>query len=266
MNSDGLTARIDPLRGGKIVSLRDSTGYEWLSPPPEPRDYSGLPFVESEMCGWDECAPTITACRLDDGRALPDHGDLWDVAWRVEGDTLTARGRSMDYTFSRRTSTIERGLRFDYSVTAGAQATPFLWAAHPQFLAPAGSSIEVAAARVIDVLADEPEELVPTPGLLSIDSIEPGGCRKLYVSPAERVASAALVVPGHGRLELSWDAAVVPYVGLWFDAGCYARTPVIAIEPSTGYFDSLVTAIEQDRVLTIDPHTTVSWFVEVRVA
>jgi hypothetical protein len=263
---DGLTARIDPARGAKIVSLEDSTGYEWLAPPPPPAEYSGKSFVESEMCGWDECAPTIVACQLDDGSVLPDHGDLWDIAWQVDGDQLTGLGHSLGYTMSRSIRPTDGGLRLDYTVTAGARTTPFLWAAHPQFLAPEGSSIELGATRVVDVLIDEHRELELDPGLSSIDTVEPGGCRKLYVAPSQQVSSAALRVPGHGRLELSWNTDVAAYLGLWFDNGRYSREPVIAIEPSTGYFDSLATAIHSGRALSLQPRATVSWFVEVRAA
>jgi hypothetical protein len=266
VTGDGLTARVDASRGAKIVSLEDATGHEWLSPPPPLAAYSGRSFTDAEMCGWDECAPTISACRLDDGTELPDHGDLWDTEWQLDGDRLTARGHSMDYSISRGIHSIAGGLRLDYSVTAGARPTPFLWAAHPQFLAPAGSSVEVNATRVVDVMAEEQPELDLTPELATIDTVEQGGCRKLYVAPTQRVASAALAVPGHGRLELNWNVEVAPYLGLWFDNRRYSRVPVIAIEPATGYFDSLATALENDRALTLQPHATISWFVEVRVA
>ena len=40
-----------------------------------------------DASGWDECLPSVAACtvktagcRLD----IPDHGDLWRVAWEAE--------------------------------------------------------------------------------------------------------------------------------------------------------------------------------------
>lgn len=265
----GLTAAVLSSRGAKIVSLTDDGGNEWLLAPSGPLDRPpppGTPFIDAEMCGWDECAPSIVACEAPDGRWLPDHGDLWDAAWSVDGDAMTAHGTSLPYDFTRTIVPIDRGLRFDYRVaTSGDEDLPLLWATHPQFTAPAGSRVELDSPIVIDALDERDRRCELTAELSTIDSVEVGGCRKIYADPDRTLASAVLEVPGRGRLRLRWSATVAPYLGVWFDNGAFARQPVIALEPSTGFYDSLADAVRNRRVLIIEAARPVTWSLEVTV-
>ena len=173
----------------------------------------------------------------------------------------------MFYELHRAISPVNGGLRIDYRVTSHRDAPmPFLWAAHPQFVAPAGSHLVVDCATVVDALDAPDERRAWTPELAGIDTVPAGGCRKIYADPDEPVGSVSLVVPDAGELTLRWDPTLTPYVGLWFDQGAYARKPVIAIEPSTGFYDSLAGAIGNDRVLWVEPGLPVSWWVEVTAA
>lgn len=264
-----LRASVEPERGGKIDSLVDVHGYEWLAPPIDRRPPPARPgarFVEADMCGWDECAPTVTPCRLPDGRELPDHGDLWDVAWRPDesGDGWRAVGRSLPYTLRRWIEPTADGLGVHYAVRTDEEGLPFLWAAHPQLRAPAGSRVLLDADTVVDALADREPRLVWA-DVDAIDSVPEGGCRKIYAEPTEPVSTVAVVVPGHGTLELSWDGSVVPYLGVWFDRGAFAREPVIAPEPSTGFFDSAAYALASGRVPRLVAGEELCWSITVRL-
>lgn len=266
LETPALTVVVDAERGAKIVSLREPDGLEWLAAAesastPAP----GTSFVEAEMAGWDECAPTIVACDVE-GRSVPDHGDLWDRAFTRDGDTLVAEGASLGYRFSRSMRAVPGGVRFEYSAEALSRLVPFLWAAHPQFVATPGTRVELpGVSEVVDVL-DPGEPRLPWAGeLATIDTVPSGGCRKVYAEPSVH-ASAARLVRGDGRaLELHWSSECA-YVGVWFDGGAFSREPVIAIEPSTGYFDSLATAVARGRVPVLEPGSPLRWWVEVRPA
>ncbi len=81
--------------------------------------------------------------------------------------------------------------------------------------------------------------------------------------PDRPISEASLVHPDGARLTMRWSPEA-PYLGLWFDNGKFARGPVIAIEPSTGYYDRLTTAIELGRVSVLEPGSPLTWWVEVR--
>lgn len=260
-----LTAVVRAERGGKILSLRDGAGTEWLtqsrrsqSPPP------GTAFGDAEMAGWDECAPTIDRCVVH-GAVIPDHGDAWDAVWTGTGATLRHVGSSLPYRIERTlAATQDGGLRLSYRATADHGSVPFFWAAHPQFAAPPGTCVEVAPAPrlVVDVLADGWPTARWSEGLAGIDGVAPGGCRKLYVHPDERVASVDLVRRDGSRLRMTFSRSI-PYVGLWFDQGRYARAPVIAIEPAMAYADSLARAVELGTAPVLTPDRALEWWIEL---
>ena len=264
LDAPALSVVVDADRGAKIVSLREPDGLEWLAAadPAHPAP-PGASFVDAEMAGWDECAPSIVACEVA-GVEVPDHGDLWDRPFLGVGDELVAEGASFDYRFARSMRAIPGGVRFEYVAQARSTPVPFLWAAHPQFVAPPGTRVELpGVTEVVDVL-DPAEPLLPwTPALATIDTVSPGGCRKVYAAPSASARGARLVRADGRALELRWSLAC-PYVGVWFDRTAYSREPVIAIEPSTGYFDSLATAVERARVPVLDPGRALHWWVEVR--
>jgi hypothetical protein len=268
----GVMAAVDPTRGGKIVSLVDRNGKEWLA---QPSRRSAQPvrgdatFTQSDPAGWDECAPSIDACSVG-GRAIPDHGDLWTAAWKVHraGDRtldMWVDGRSLDYRFGRRITATKTGLRFEYEATALKGPTPFLWAAHPQFVSPTGSSVELppAVRTVIDVLAPGSPTMAWSDDIASTDSLAVGDSRKVYVDPATQVSSAILCHPDGARLNLSWTGCA--FLGLWFDHCAYSREPVIAIEPSLGFRDSLAWAVEYGIAPMLEPGRPLQWSLEVAI-
>lgn len=75
-----------PEFGGKISSLRIGNE-ELLQQPLKPiaSRTRTMGFEEGDASGWDECLPSVAACRVEteSGSAeVPDHGDLWRVEWQ----------------------------------------------------------------------------------------------------------------------------------------------------------------------------------------
>jgi hypothetical protein len=272
VSGGGVTAVIEPQRGGKIVSLTGPDGREWLAQPRDssrPPDRGNAVFVDCDPAGWDECAPSIDACLVGE-RPVPDHGDLWTAEWAevaadAESLELSVIGRSLDYRLTRRITATRDGLRFEYEATTLGPAVPFLWAAHPQFVSPAGSSILLPAgvSMVVDVLDPGEPQLHWTEDLAAVESLPVGGCRKLYIEPATKAGSATLRHADGGALALSWHGC--DYVGLWFDNCSYSREPVVAIEPSLGFRDSLAWAVEHGHAPILRPGETTRWSLDVAI-
>jgi galactose mutarotase-like enzyme len=218
------------------------------------------------MAGWDECAPTISACEVA-GTHLPDHGDAWDAVW-VPGDAdgvLRHRGTSLPYALERRIEqTPKGGLKISYRAEATGGAVPFLWAAHPQFAAPPGTRVDLSPEPdvVVDVLEDGWPRRRWNSSLSRVDTLSRGACRKVYLAPGEPLHAVDIVRPTGERLRLSFSDSV-PYLGLWFDNAAYARSPVIAVEPSLGFADSLRTAVERGMAATLVPGEPLEWSLEV---
>ncbi|MCY7411652.1 MAG: hypothetical protein LH471_01210 [Salinibacterium sp.] len=266
IDGPALSAVVAPERGGKIISILDARGVEWMATPDREVGIaarSGDDFLSAEMAGWDECAPTIVACTVDQVD-LADHGELWTKPFTIDRASVWVDDETLGYRFTRTIESTVEGLVLDYSVTAGAHDVPFLWAGHPQFRAPEGTRIllPTSVKTVVDVIDPELPELSWSAYLGSIDTIETDGYRKVYVHPDETVSSAVLLHPDGAALQLSWSSEC-RYLGLWYDKFAFRAEPIIAIEPSTAYFDSLATAIENGRVAIIAAGTTLQWSVTV---
>jgi hypothetical protein len=267
----GLRALVVPGRGGKIASLRDAAGREWLAEPgptlPAPAR-GPVTFVDAEMCGWDECAPTVDADVLA-GATLPDHGEAWTTPWtpRAAG-AWGYDGLSLRYRFSRRVEPTSAGLKLVYTAEAlGDEPVPFQWAAHPQLVAPPGSRIVLPPQVLhVDGVYGVDRRQPWTEQLARVDSLADGEALKFWTDPEQPVSWAGLLTSDGAMLRLSWDSAQVPYLALWVDAGLFSRERVVALEPSTRSREALSASLADGRCQWLQPGLPVTWSVHVEVS
>lgn len=272
----GLRCAVDADRGGRIVSLR-SDGAEWLAPSyPSDRPGLGAPFVHAGMGGWDEVAPSVQADALPDGTSVPDHGDLWNVPWAVESASADAlvmavELTSLPVTVRRTIGATDAGLRFEYTATTDAMGEyPLLWCAHPQFSAGPHATLTLGlAGREIrpELVEEYPNRgarlqfpVQPPHGMLS-----PETSVKAFLPPGVTADSATLNLGREQSLRLSWDPTALPYLGLFWDNGEFAADPVLAIEPATGWGDSLSQAVASGRVMSVSAAAPMRWHLDLSV-
>jgi galactose mutarotase-like enzyme len=278
--------------GAKLVSLVDkASGREWILPPSDkpfvPAGYGSV-FTDQDMSGWDEMFPTIDECAYPLSGAyrdalMPDHGEVWALPWDVLGTGadaihLAVRGRALPYRLSRTISFDDaRTLRLAYAVkNTGSAPLVGLWAAHPQFQLQANTFIQLpdSVSEVMNVYRTRELGEVgqrhtwswaqshdgKDVALDRVDSLALSAARKYYLLPDQPVSWAMLRDGERGSwLRLSWDAAQVPYLGVWMDNGQINSTPTIALEPATGFYDNLVLAYENKRIPVFQPGETRSW-------
>ncbi len=194
--------RIRPERGGRITSLQ-LRGEELLEQGIGVDDSSAAGFVEGGAQGWDEMVPNLDATDV-----LPDHGEAWRLPWRVlDGAGMTCAGRLVPWELERR---IELGpsVRVTYVYrNVGATAHPLFWCAHPLF----------RLERDMDAGAPLPPE---------------GASRKFFL-PSGTVDRWALRWRSGVGIEIRWDAALTPVVGVWLCNGDLGGYRQVAIEPGT---------------------------------
>jgi hypothetical protein len=83
--------------------------------------------------------------------------------------------------------------------------------------------------------------------------------RKFYIRPDQSISWAGLVRPAGGSLWMEWGSAQMPYCGVWIDEGALNKVAAVAIEPTTGYYDSLTTAWQNQRLAKLEPEATATW-------
>ncbi|WP_308635309.1 aldose epimerase family protein [Paenibacillus silvisoli] len=284
-----------PELGAKIVSiLYKPTGKEWLAnsyPRQLQKVEYGSAFDQADLSGWDECFPSILACRYPVsgsfyGNNVPDHGELWSLPWNAHITTnsidCSVEGRALPYTFSRRMSFLdERTLRFHYSVeNTSTEELAVLWCAHPLFQATEHTEM-IFPEGVSEVLCVDggsrlhTGQVYPWPegdGSLRypINRIGPASAmdsRKFYVDGNLEHGRAGIMERDTGEcLELLWLPEQLPYFGAWINEGAVMEEPVCALEPCNGFFDDLTTAYENNQLLRIGPGRTAEWQLDVRLS
>ena len=280
-----------PELGGRIISLRSlKSGREWCWHQPRPdwlwRNRPGDDFGDSPQAGIDECIPTVAACRVLE-RELSDHGEVWFQAWQLEPEALARQELAASVRLAITPFTFRRTIRvgtdgafvFDYALTNGGdQPEPYLWSFHPLLTLEPGDRLELPA-EVRSLRMDGglgaaiarggvwayPE---PFPGL-RLDAGEvpgmPGGCVKGFAGPLETGRAAVLNERTGDRLEFHWDAAAVPFLGLWINRG-HGGFHHLALEPCTGAPDSLLEAMESwHQYRVVPPGETVRWSISLSI-
>jgi len=208
---------IQPERGGRIISLRLS-GEELLDQGIGVDDPTASGFVAAGARGWDEMVPTVDAARYPgpgpfEGVELPDHGEAWRLPWTVMGDgTMECSGRVLPWKLERRI-VLGDSVRLEYRYTnLGDTPLYAYWCAHPLFRYEVEMHVEVGSP-------------VPRP--------ESGKSRKVFLRRGQ-VDRARLAWKSGSGVEIVWDRALTPYVGVWVSNGDIGGYHHIAIEPATG--------------------------------
>ena len=247
----------------------------------------GANFAEYDTAGADEMYPTIDACLYPypgySGR-LPDHGDLWSIPWQIAatGETLTAstRGRSLPYKFRRGITLDGSRVRLDYeAVNTGQAALYGLWAFHGLAACDETTRIILPAAdRVVNVHdslrlgpAGSEHSFPLTTGRdgkpCRMDTIMPKSAQsteKLYVKGAVRRGQAALTLNKNRLLyTLYFPKTIVPYLGIWINQGGFKNEYNCALEPATGYYDSLEVAQRLGTLPPIAPGAALAWYLTI---
>lgn len=274
-----------PDLGGRIISLRNlKTGREWCWHQPRPdwlwANQAGDAFGSSPQAGIDECVPSVSACELN-GRLIPDHGEVWSQRWNLDPTALenkvlaaTVPLTVSPLVFSRTIQVGEDGaFVFDYSLrNTGSATEPYLWCFHPLTNIEPGDRLElpaevhnlrlnggIGAPIEFGDIWPYPE---PFPGVRLDECAVPGmpsGCVKGFAGPLATGHAAQVNDHTGDRLDLRWDASVIPFLGVWLNRG-FGGFHHLALEPTTGAPDSLAKAVEDwQQFSVVQPGETVRW-------
>jgi galactose mutarotase-like enzyme len=299
IQAGGCSLRVLPEFGGKIASL-NFRGQELLQPalaPIEARTRTML-FDAADASGWDECLPSVAACKIQAKAGIaevPDHGDLWRVPWTVldstlHSVTLSAACFSLPLTLKRKLtlSEIESGVRLslNYRLTnTGTVSVPWSWAAHPLFTVAAADRIvlpdsihtlrlEGSGGNRLGKNGDEVQWPIADlssgfhTDLSRAEATDSGIGDKLFAGPVHPDSAwCALERPSAGvRIKVTFDADVTPYLGLWICYGGWPDRPgpkqvCVALEPATAPVDSLAFTGPWSR--TLAPGAWSDWPMQV---
>jgi galactose mutarotase-like enzyme len=295
LRNNSLEVEFLPAFGGKIVSLRSvRTGEQFLLPPL--KDYRHLPpnaeFSEGDCGGFDDCLPSVASCARGSGQvSVPDHGDLWRVAWRIgsrnERVELHADASSRPLRLTRKGHLRGSSLILEYSLTNLSNSpTLWLWSAHPLFRVEAGDRIvlpteihelnmEYSAGNILgtDRQVSWPHAVsnAGVPVNLSVVGDKDGvTAHKLFARMGPHGWAGLYRAATKQGIVIRFDTSVLPFLGLWICFGAWpaqgaAKQYTVAIEPTTSDTDSLLIAEESGTAPRLAAGQSCSWNLEIEL-
>ncbi|MBB3108150.1 hypothetical protein FHS18_000178 [Paenibacillus phyllosphaerae] len=290
-----ICVRLVPERGGKIVSLVDKrTGREWIhrtNRPWAPLQY-GMNWGDGDQGGWDEMFPTIEPCPCPDvpwqDKHFPDHGEVWCMPWTyvIEGGSLwlNVEGRQVPYRFSKKVSLSNSELRLDYQVENPTQHPfSYLWAAHPLLSIRAGMKLEVPTSLGAIEIAYSHGERLGRPferntfpfaagrdgaviDLSILEDQDMNAAEKYYFTDRLQEGDVRLTDPLSGEgIVFHFSPDEVPYLAMWAHYGAFGDY-TFAVEPATGYMDSVHRAHGLGKTKQVLPGARNTWNLRVTLA
>ena len=298
LKTNTLQVTVLPALGGKVASLQFN-GLELLQAPL--RAYAlrtpDMAFDESDASGFDECLPTVSACTVAtaSGRVeLPDHGEIWQIPCAVESRReyearLTVTGTALPLRLERKLTIEESTLRIDYHLkNVGEAETPYVWSAHPLFAVDEGDAIVLpASVKELTVEGSAGKRLGAKGSVVTWPLAETPSGARLDLSRAgkvdDRVGNKIFgAAPKAGwaaierrqvkvRVQMNFDAALTPYLGLWL---CYGGWPeeqeqrqqCVALEPCMAAGDSLAEAMERGWARSLRPGQSANWWLTIAIS
>lgn len=294
LQNSQLAVIVVPGEGGRVASIRSlHSGVEFLTQSLKSGSHvrPGLStsFEDGPCAGMEECLPTVGPCGPDtEGGPAPDHGDFWQLAWKVTETSSTqlrlhAIGFSRPLLFSKELSLKGSELRIGYRVENLQPApTSFLYACHPLFAVCEGDRILLPQeARSLSLYYSRHERLGASGSLVCWPRTQSGVCLDVVddetAGTAEMLYTGRLnkgccgVYRGSARqgLTLSFDVGKLPYLGLWL---CYGGWPddaaeprqyAVAIEPTTAPCNTLAKAQNAGSAVTLGAGESFGW--EIRL-
>lgn len=271
LQNEDLRLVVLPDCGGKIASLKDRrTDMEWLWRNSQLEykipDY-GESYVEKlDSGGWDEVFPSVSPTEN-----IPDHGDLVQLPWAVqcheeERLRMSVEGRCAPFYFERDLFLSGSRIHCEYRIeNRGEKAFPWLWCAHPLFPLTPEVAIEAEGEFRVDSglgAASQHEGK-----LVSLDDLpfeEKGWAAKLF-GRREALDTVTLRHQDGSGLRLSWDAEMIPYLGLWVNnggwSGCGSEPYFnLGVEPTSLPIDNLS---EAEYPSFLSAGESVSWSLTV---
>lgn len=270
LGNEEIELAVVPELGAKIISLKSfRTGREWLWHPQGGlklfRNRVRDDFSLSPLVGMDECLPTIAPCFWR-GRELPDHGELWNMSWKVEDEAwkhgvlkTRAKLNLSPFEFERTIELQGNTVRIDYELNnLGTVPENFVWAIHPLLRLKPGDQLELPTSTRALLNGERWVD--------AIDSAIPEkNCAKVFATPVSESWAAINNQETGDRLEFEWNPAENNTLGLWLTRGGWHGHHHFAVEVTNGDTDSLTLAAERKRCGVVAASSSASWQLFLRL-
>ncbi len=273
LENDVLSVKILKNFGAKIASIYSKEkNFEFLFQPtkgeyevPVLRDA----FEKYDTSGADDMLPTIDECFYPNSYIkLPDHGDVWAQKWNyeVEDNKLIAwiRSDSLKLILKRTMYLEDNALVLEYSLKNNTlQKHYYLWAFHGLMNFDDNTEMYFDFSGEIENVIDATEYGFD---FKKLSEYPDKSQNKFYFKNEVENGSCGLVYKNQGlKLQYDFDTNINKYVGVWITKGGFKNEYNVAIEPASGYYDSLERAFKNNKVSSIEPGEELYWSLKLSI-
>lgn len=276
MDNGVLRAVLKPNPGGKITSLYSLKKNEELLFQPPRNDYdtphSGSAFEKYEASGFDDAFPNIDAEEfLFNNRTISynDHGDIWTSPMELylKENCIVVHTKTEDYSFMKSVSLDDNRLISSYTIRNVSESDfPCFYTMHCLFNCAENMRI-IFPDEVIKVENAIDSERLGKAGevcsfpvtesgvdLSRVRSAKSGKYEKFYALGKVGDGSCGLYYPDSDmNVRITWDTEILPYLGFWVTEGGFRGDYNCALEPSSGYYDSISKAYKNNSLWILKP-------------
>lgn len=292
LENEWIRVKVLPAKGGKLASVYSKPkDFELLFQNPKPQYgeaklYS--PFEQYEACGFDDAFPSIDAGDVRVGGeyvAYPDHGEIWSAPFeycvKEERVELFCHSAILPYRYTKTIQLERDSVVCSYEITnTGEVEFPYLWAFHclvnyrenMRLILP--ESVEqvenVCASPLLGAVGEKyrfPTDTVQggkTGDFRTVLPANPPSYAKYYAVGAVKQGVCGYEYPTEKvRALITYDAQKLPYLGFWITTGGFRGDCNCALEPATGYYDSIATAQKNGCCSVLKPNETFDFNIKI---
>ncbi len=278
MENNNLVLKVIPNLGFKMASIKYKNK-EFLFQPSLLK-YEIPKFMDNfskyDTSGLDEMIPTIDSCIYED-KFLPDHGDVWSLPWDINVQDEFIMGKvnlkSLPLSFEKRISfENENTIRMDYKVKNNSnEEQSYLWALHGlnNFNDDTEIILPKHINKVLDVIKNEivEDEIENLQKLKLLKLYEDKKSYKFYIlNEIENGECGLLYKDCNLKYTIRFDKNINPYLGLWITKGGFKGEYNCALEPSNGFYDSLIRAKSNNKYVKIMPLEEKMWTIYIEIS
>lgn len=279
LESSVIKIRILPQLGFKMASIEYKPKSKELLFQPSRGQYElpiyGGDFSKYDTSGLDEMMPTIDRCLYPQGdfkgTVLPDHGDVWSLAWDTEPlkDKVIGRVKlkSLPIEFTKTISfSDESTIRMDYRVkNLSDKELYYIWALHGLSVFDDDTEF-IFTQEMKDPFNVMSDEDLSKRDLKPLKSYPDKSQYKYYFSVESNKGEVGLdYTMDRIRYLIQYDPLVHPYLGVWITKGGFKGEYNCALEPSNGFYDSLALAYENKKIPLLKARGEDQWTIFIQI-
>lgn len=273
LENDKLKVKVLKKFGGKVVSIvHKESGYEVLFQPTKEKyemPKLGNSFEDYDTSGIDEMLPTIDECFYPNSyEKLNDHGDVWAQVWDYEEkeDSLVTSVRSdtLKLDLIRTISLKDEEVIFSYKLkNLTKQDHYYLWAFHGLLNFDDSSYFEFP---INSEIVNVKDSSVYDFDYKNLGEYEDNKAYKFYFPDEIKEGKVSLIHKSKNiRIDYQYSTDINKYLGIWINKGGFKGEYNLAIEPTSGYFDSLERAFKNKKASLIKSREEKTWELRMKI-